>query len=189
MVDSGQPPDGRAANINSSPQFREGSSLKHPHLLLSCNIVKHVEHFLSQSCFHRHRDSGSIVSSGFCGEHDPVWPYRELTQAHSLKIEIESFSPLRRGECFNQPVIAHTKQDSSSMGHFPEAMNVTSSSETRTNWRESLPQNNIQNSLYIVEDVEQLPRAKQCGGFLRAARGVYKNKHIQPRMLNSRFNR
>lgn len=94
VVDSGQPPDGRAANINSSPQFREGSSLKHPHLLLSCNIVKHVEHFLSQSCFHRHQDSGSIVSSGFCGEHDPVWPYRELTQAHSLKIEIEYFSPL-----------------------------------------------------------------------------------------------
>lgn len=46
VVDSGQPPDNRAANINTSPQLWEGSSLKHPHLLLACSTVEHVEHFL-----------------------------------------------------------------------------------------------------------------------------------------------
>lgn len=75
------------------------------------------------------------------------------------------------------------------MSHFPEARNVTSSCETRRNRGELLLRNNIQSPLYIVKDVEQLRRSKQHGGILRAARGVYKNKHTQPRMLSSLFNR
>ncbi len=75
------------------------------------------------------------------------------------------------------------------MSHFPEARNVTSSCEMGRNQGALLLEQNIQNSLYIVKDVEQPQRAKQGGGILRAARGVYENKHIQLRMLSSRFNR
>lgn len=136
VVDSGQPLDGRAANINTSPQLQEGSSLKHPHLVLSCNTVTHVEHFLWQSCFHRHQDWVHSQQRGLWW----TWPclaiQRTHTGPHTQKKRKNTglFFALihRRGECFNQPVIAFTKQDSS-MSHFPEARNVTSSCETRRN--------------------------------------------------------
>ena len=93
----------------------------------------------------------------------------------------------RRGERFNQSVIAFTKQDSG-MSHFPEARNVTSSCETRRNGG-SYYFGITSTALFILSRMlSNRGGPNNAAAFLRAARGVCKNKHVQPRMLSSQFN-
>lgn len=127
VVNSGHPRDNREANINTSPQHWEGASLKRPHLLLGCVSVKHVEHFLWQSCFHTRRPCVHTVNMTLFG-------HTEHSHAQKKERERVFFVTLfqRKGERFNQSIIAFTKQNGS-VSHFPGAKNVTSSCKIRMN--------------------------------------------------------
>lgn len=87
-----------ALEPTSTPAFSSGrcSSLKHRHLLLSCNTVKHVEHFLWQSCFQGVKTLGpkSLVNITLFVHTDNSHREKEIEPFFSALIH-------RRGESFN----------------------------------------------------------------------------------------
>lgn len=60
LLDSGRPSDDGEANINSRTSALGVFSFKKTLTSCTAATVKHVEHFLSQSCFHLPQDSGPI---------------------------------------------------------------------------------------------------------------------------------